>query len=52
MVVGQGKRLFGEGTVPAGLRLVSSSTTSTGALIAAYERVGDVQTGTFLLEDA
>ena len=52
VVVGQGKRLFGEGTVPAGLRLLSSSTTSTGALIAAYERVGDVQTGTFLLEDA
>lgn len=52
VVVGEGKRLFGDGTVPGALRLVSSSTTSTGAIIASYQRAGDVQTGTFRLDDA
>jgi dihydrofolate reductase len=52
VVVGTGKRLFDHGTVPAAMRLTSSSTTSTGAVILSYERAGDLQTGTFALDDA
>ncbi len=52
VVLGEGKRLFGEGTVPRTWRLTASSATSTGALIAAYQRAGDVETGTFALEDS
>lgn len=50
VVLGRGKRLFGDGTVPAGLRLKASSTTSTGVVIASYERAGEVQTGSMTLE--
>lgn len=52
VVVGTGKRLFDDGIVPVALRLTSSSTTSTGAVILSYERAGDLQTGTFALDDA
>jgi dihydrofolate reductase len=52
VVVGTGKRLFADGTVPAGMRLTSSSTTSTGAVILTYERAGALQTGTFQQDDA
>jgi hypothetical protein len=51
-VVGKGKRLFDEGTLPGALRLTSSSTTSTGAVVLSYERAGGVQTGTFMFDDA
>jgi dihydrofolate reductase len=45
VVVGSGKRLFGEGTIPRTWKLTSSKASSTGALIASYERVGEVETG-------
>jgi dihydrofolate reductase len=45
VVVGSGKRLFGEGAIPRSWRLKTSSTTSTGAVICVYERAGEVQTG-------
>ena len=45
VALGQGKRLFGEGTVPRSWRLLSSKTTPSGAVMAAYERAGDVETG-------
>jgi dihydrofolate reductase len=45
VTLGEGTRLFGEGTIPRTWRLTKSSTTSTGAIVAAYERVGDVETG-------
>jgi dihydrofolate reductase len=47
VVLGRGKRLFGDGTVPAGLRLVESVTSSTGVIVARYEAAGAVTTGTF-----
>lgn len=50
VALGTGKRLFGDGIVPAAFRLVASSTTSTGALIASYERAGEVETGSFQLD--
>jgi dihydrofolate reductase len=51
VVLGSGKRLFGEGAVPAGLKLVDSSTSSTGVVMARYERDGDVRYGSFALEE-
>ncbi len=47
VVVGPGKRLFGDGTAPGALKLVESTTTSTGVVLATYESAGEVQTGTF-----
>jgi dihydrofolate reductase len=45
VVLGQGKRLFGEGTIPRAWRVVSSRTSPSGVVMVAYERVGEVQTG-------
>jgi dihydrofolate reductase len=47
VVVGQGKRLFEDGTVPSGLRLVDSTVSTTGVLIGTYVPAGEIQTGTF-----
>lgn len=44
-MLGQGKRLFGEGAIPRTWRLTSSKASSTGALITSYERGGEVETG-------
>jgi dihydrofolate reductase len=38
LVLGAGRRLFAEGPPPAGLRLTDSVTTTTGVVIATYER--------------
>src|SRR5437870_241671 len=40
LLLGTGKRLFGEGTLPAGLRLTSSAAFPKGAIHLAYERAG------------
>jgi dihydrofolate reductase len=45
VVLGEGKRLFGEGAIPRTWRLTSHKTTSTGALVLSYERAGEVETG-------
>ena len=45
VALGQGKRLFGEGTIPRSWRLLTSKTTPSGAVMAAYERAGHVETG-------
>ena len=50
VALGKGKRLFGDGTVPAALELVSSSVSSTGVVVARYVTAGDVVTGTFAAE--
>jgi dihydrofolate reductase len=47
LVLGSGRRLFADGTVPAGLKLLDSQTSTTGVVIATYERAGDVQYGSF-----
>ena len=51
VVVGQGKRLFGDGAIPAGLRLADLQTSTTGVTIATYERAGEIQSGSFALEE-
>jgi dihydrofolate reductase len=47
LVLGSGKRLFAEGTVPAGLQLVDSTVSTTGVVIGTYEPAGEVVTGSF-----
>lgn len=49
LALGHGKRLFGEGTQPVAFRLTKSSVSPNGVLIAAYERAGNVTTGSFAL---
>ena len=46
VVVGPGKRLFGDGTIPAAFELAGSETSTTGVVISTYRRAGDVRTGT------
>jgi dihydrofolate reductase len=47
VVVGSGKRLFSEGTVPSGLKLVDSKVSSTGVVMGTYEPAGEIPTGSF-----
>lgn len=45
VVVGTGKRLFGEGTIPSSFRLVDTQQTATGAVLHVYERAGGLKYG-------
>jgi dihydrofolate reductase len=47
VVIGSGKRLFADGTTPAGLRLVESKVSTTGVVIGTYEPAGDIVSGSF-----
>ena len=47
VVLGRGKRLFGEDALASAFTLVHSITTPGGVLISRYERSGEVRTGTF-----
>jgi dihydrofolate reductase len=47
VVPGQGRRLFGDGTIPASLRLVDSNVSTTGVFMGTYEPAGEVVTGSF-----
>lgn len=51
VVIGEGKRLFARGTVPAALKLVDTKTSSTGVAIHTYERVGELQCGSFAVDE-
>jgi dihydrofolate reductase len=50
VVLGAGKRLFGDGTVPAALRLLANEATATGVTISTYERAGQIDSGSFEFE--
>jgi dihydrofolate reductase len=50
LVLGSGKRLFSDGTIPSGLKLVDSTVSSTGVVMGTYEPAGDVVTGSFALD--
>jgi dihydrofolate reductase len=51
VLLGCGKRLFDAGTIPAGLELVDSATSSTGVVIATYPRAGAVKSGSFPVDE-
>ncbi len=50
VLLGSGKRLFADGTMPAGLELAEATTSSTGVAIHTYRRAGEVQHGSFALD--
>jgi dihydrofolate reductase len=45
VVLGEGKRLFGDGAIPRSWRLNSQATTPSGAVMVSYQRAGEVETG-------
>src|SRR5579862_2757391 len=47
VTLGSGKRLFGEGTIPAAFELTKSSVAPNSVIFAYYKRAGDVKTGSF-----
>ena len=51
VVVGAGKRFFGDGTSPGAMKLVDSKITSTGVTISTYERAGDIEIGEMDFEE-
>jgi len=46
LILGKGKKLFGNGAVPTAFTLTENIVTSTGVIIATYQRAGKVKTGT------
>jgi len=48
LLLGKGKRLFGDDAMPAAFKLVKSQTSSTGIIIATYERSGEIEVGSFV----
>ena len=49
VALGSGKRLFAEGTMPAGFTLKESRTSPTGVIVSSYAPAGDVKIGSFEL---
>ncbi|WLR98055.1 dihydrofolate reductase family protein [Shinella sumterensis] len=47
VILGKGKRLFGDASFPRALTLESSRTSQNGIVISRYTRAGDVATGSF-----
>jgi dihydrofolate reductase len=52
LVIGSGKRLFADGTIPSALRLVDSKVSTTGVVIGTYEPAGEIVTGSFALDQS
>ncbi|WP_228546127.1 dihydrofolate reductase family protein [Halegenticoccus tardaugens] len=51
LILGDGKRLFGEGTIPAALELTHAETSSTGVQLLRYDRAGGIEYGSFASND-
>jgi dihydrofolate reductase len=47
VILGEGKRLFAEGVIPAAFELIKSDTLSSGVILVNYKRAGDIKTGSF-----
>lgn len=47
VILGTGKRLFGEGTIPAAFKATDSKLTPTGVIVTNYVRAGEVKIGSF-----
>ncbi|MGH6985998.1 MAG: dihydrofolate reductase family protein [Caulobacteraceae bacterium] len=47
VLLGRGKRLFGEGVVPGALKLLEAKPFTSGVILARYRPEGEVRTGTF-----
>ena len=46
LTLGKGKKLFDNGAIPAAFTLIESAVTTSGVIIANYQRAGKVKTGT------
>jgi dihydrofolate reductase len=51
VVIGTGKRAFGGGAIPMGLKLVDSKVSTTGVTINTYERAGEINPGSFEFDE-
>ena len=51
VVLGRGKRFFGDGAIPLALRLVDSRVTKTGVAVNTYARAGAIGTGSFEFDE-
>lgn len=51
VLLGTGKRLFGAGTTPAGLKLVHSELSETGVATSTYQRAGAIHRSSFALDE-
>jgi dihydrofolate reductase len=49
LVLGPGKRLFGQGVKPGALKLAETTVSTTGVIMSIYDRAGAVSTGSFQL---
>ena len=47
VTLGKGKRLFGEGTIPAAFKLIYSKVSPSGVIFASYKRDDEVKVGSF-----
>lgn len=47
VALGTGKRLFAEGTIPAGFKVTESQLSPAGVIVAYYQRAGELKTGSF-----
>ncbi len=45
VTIGTGKRLFGDGTVPAAFKVRDTQTSPSGVIVATYARAGELKTG-------
>ena len=45
VVIGEGKRLFGEGAIPGSYKLTDTQLSTTGAVLHVYERDGGLRYG-------
>ena len=50
LVLGRGKRLFGDGTPPGTLKMTGHHVSDGGNIIATYQPVGPVETGTYVTD--
>lgn len=46
LTLGKGKKLFGNGAIPAAFTLIENTVTPTGIIVANYKKAGKVRTGT------
>ena len=51
VVVGLGKRLFGDGTIPRAFELTGSEVSPSGVIIATFRRAGEVEVGSFASDE-
>lgn len=47
VTLGKGKRLFGEGAIPAAFKLTGATVSPSGVIVASYQRDGEIRLGSF-----